>query len=107
MLNELTAASEILVVTLERYSAACLAIQKSYSHGYKPNKVNPQLQPRLDAEINIATSLESKLARTKVALKWSRNYSHTHATVNNIPPEHCAKHPDFMDAYRYFYVNIP
>ncbi|EUC55404.1 hypothetical protein RSOL_114800, partial [Rhizoctonia solani AG-3 Rhs1AP] len=107
MLNELTAASEILLVALDRYSVACSVIQNSYTRGYKPQKVDPQLLPRLDAEIDFATSLELKLARAKAALNWSRNYSHTRATVNDIPPEHCAKHPDFMDAYRYFYVDIP
>ncbi|KEP47538.1 putative F-box-like domain protein [Rhizoctonia solani 123E] len=87
MLSELTAASDMLLVALERYSAVCLAIQSSYAHGYKPHKVDPQLLPRLDAEIDLATSLQSKLSCAKAAISWSRNCSHSHVTVDDMPPE--------------------
>ncbi|KEP47449.1 putative F-box-like domain protein, partial [Rhizoctonia solani 123E] len=77
----------MLSVALERYSAICLAIHNLYACGHKPHAVNPQLLPRLDAEIDLATSLQSELSRAKAALSWSRNYSHTHVTVNDIPSE--------------------
>ncbi|KAL5637805.1 hypothetical protein ACGC1H_002167 [Rhizoctonia solani] len=77
----------MLSVALERYSAACLAIQNSYARGKKPHTIDPQVLPRLDAEIDLAISLQSKLAGAKAAKSWSRNCAHTHATVNDIPSE--------------------
>ncbi|KAL5637799.1 hypothetical protein ACGC1H_002162 [Rhizoctonia solani] len=91
MLNELTVGSNMLLVALERYAAACLAIQELYARGEKPHTINPQFLPRLDTQIDLATSLQSKLARAKAAISWSRNYAHTHVTVNDLPPEVLAR----------------
>ncbi|KAL5637801.1 hypothetical protein ACGC1H_002164 [Rhizoctonia solani] len=87
MLDELTAAGAILSIALERYYATCLAIQKTYPRNEKSYTIDPQFLPRLDAQINLATSLQSTLARAKAAISWSRNCSHTHVTVNDLPSE--------------------
>ncbi|KAL5637807.1 hypothetical protein ACGC1H_002168 [Rhizoctonia solani] len=49
--------------------------------------VHTQFLPQLDAQIDLATSLQLKLARAKAAISWSRNCARTHVTVNDLPPE--------------------
>ncbi|EUC55376.1 F-box-like domain protein, putative [Rhizoctonia solani AG-3 Rhs1AP] len=87
MLDELTASSNLLCAAIERYSTACLAIQRSYARGEKPHITTPQLSLRMDAEAEIAALLQLKLRETITAINWSKNHSNTRNTINNLPPE--------------------
>ncbi|CAE6417430.1 unnamed protein product [Rhizoctonia solani] len=87
MLDELTASSNLLCAAIERYSTACLAIQRAYARGEKPHITTPQLSLRMDAEAEIATSLEFILHKATAAINWSRNHSTARSTINNLPPE--------------------
>ncbi|KDN48372.1 hypothetical protein RSAG8_02964, partial [Rhizoctonia solani AG-8 WAC10335] len=87
MLDELTSSSILLRAAIERYSDACLAIQRSYARGEKPHLITPQLPLRMDAEVEIATSLDFELRKATAAIKWSRNHSSTSVAINNLPSE--------------------
>ncbi|CEL60353.1 hypothetical protein RSOLAG1IB_09571 [Rhizoctonia solani AG-1 IB] len=87
MLEELTAAGDALRIALDRYSNACLLVQRSFAPGQTPRMTTPQLSLRMDDEVQLITSLETKLLRARAAINWSRNNANTHLTINDLPSE--------------------
>ncbi|CAE6443874.1 unnamed protein product [Rhizoctonia solani] len=85
MLDELIASSNLLHAALERYWAACLTIQRSYTQGDKHHTTS-ELALRMDSEAEFAASLEVKLQEAKAAIEWSRNRSR-YIAINDLPSE--------------------
>ncbi|CAE6447372.1 unnamed protein product [Rhizoctonia solani] len=91
MLDELTTSSDLLCAAIERYSSACLAIQRSFERGEKPHINTPQLLFRMDAEVEVATSLGLRLKTAKANINWCRSQARSHETINKLPSELLAR----------------
>ncbi|KAL5632235.1 hypothetical protein ACGC1H_000288 [Rhizoctonia solani] len=87
MFEELSSASEQLRVALERYLHVCYSIQDICFQGTIPRNILPEYGSRVDHELSLAESYDTKVQQAKVAIKATRNHAFSITPINSLPPE--------------------